>query len=49
MSGLDEFQFDDATSLGFMRLEKIREAQEIIRRVEVDRPSLQGALKSYCI
>jgi hypothetical protein len=49
MSGLDEFQFDDATSLGFMRLEKIREAQEIIRRVEVDRPSLQGALKSYCM
>jgi hypothetical protein len=47
MSGLDEFQFDDATSLGFMRLEKIREAQEIIRRVEVDRPSLQGASKPY--
>ncbi|KAI9637110.1 mitochondrial ribosomal subunit protein-domain-containing protein [Dioszegia hungarica] len=47
MSGLDEFQFDDATSLGFMRLEKIREAQEIIRRVEVDRPSLQAQRKPF--
>lgn len=44
MSTLDEFQFDDATMLGYMRLEKIREAQEIIRRVEADRSSLQGEL-----
>ena len=39
---MEEFKFDDATSLGFMRLEKIREAQELVKRVEVDKQALQG-------
>jgi hypothetical protein len=39
---LEEFKFDDATSLGYLRLEKIREAQELVKRVEVDKAALQG-------
>ena len=37
-----DFQFDDATSLGWLRLEKIREAQELYRKVAVDRDVLKG-------
>jgi hypothetical protein len=36
------FQFDDATSLGWLRLEKIRETQELFRKVAADRDVLAG-------
>lgn len=36
------YQFDDPTSLGWMRLEKVREAQELYRKLEMDREILQG-------
>jgi hypothetical protein len=39
---LEEFNFDDATSLGYLRLEKIRESQELVRKVELDREVLAG-------
>ena len=44
---MEEFKFDDATSLGFMRLEKIREAQELVKRVEADKAALQGMSSEY--
>lgn len=44
---LDEFRFDDATSLGWLRLEKIREAQELFRKVEVDREVLRGRSRFF--
>lgn len=37
-----DYQFDDATSLGWLRMEKIREAQELYRKVAVDRDVLKG-------
>lgn len=40
---LDVYKFDDPTSLGWLRMEKIREVQELFRKLEVDRPILQGA------
>jgi small subunit ribosomal protein S35 len=39
---LEDFNFDDATSLGYLRLEKIRESQELVRKVELDREVLAG-------
>jgi small subunit ribosomal protein S35 len=39
---LDVYKFDDPSSLGWLRLEKIREVQELFRKLEVDRPILQG-------
>lgn len=39
---LDVYKFDDPTSLGWLRLEKIREVQELFRKLEVDKPVLQG-------
>jgi small subunit ribosomal protein S35 len=39
---LDVYKFDDPTSLGWLRLEKIREVQELFRKLEVDRPILEG-------
>jgi hypothetical protein len=41
---LDVYKFDDPSSLGWLRLEKIREVQELFRKLEVDRPILQGEL-----
>jgi small subunit ribosomal protein S35 len=37
------YQFDDPSSLGWLRLEKIREAQELFRKLEIDKEILQGA------
>lgn len=42
MSYLEEFQFDDNTSLGFMRLERMRERVELIKKIEADRAVLQS-------
>ena len=42
IQNLPQFEFDDATTLGFLRMERIREAQDLIRRVEADRDSLRG-------
>lgn len=36
------YQFDDPSSLGWLRLEKIREAQELFRKLEIDKGILQG-------
>jgi small subunit ribosomal protein S35 len=41
---IDVYKFDDPSSLGWLRLEKIREVQELFRKLEVDRPILQGEL-----
>jgi len=48
---LDVYKFDDPTSLGWLRLEKIREVQELFRKLEVDKPILQGKhfIHLYCI
>ena len=39
---LQRYQLDEATSLGYMRLERIREAQELVKKSEDDREVLAG-------
>lgn len=38
----EEFQFDDTTSLGHLRLMKIEEAKLLIDKVKSDRANLRG-------
>ena len=42
MKDTEVYQFDDPSSLGWLRLEKIREAQELFRKLEIDKEVLQG-------
>ncbi|EIW70084.1 hypothetical protein TREMEDRAFT_29420 [Tremella mesenterica DSM 1558] len=42
-----EYKFDDATSLGWLRLFKIREAQELFRKMEVDREALRAQSRPF--
>ncbi|GFZ47987.1 hypothetical protein JCM24511_05734 [Saitozyma sp. JCM 24511] len=44
---LEDFNFDDATSLGYLRLEKIRESQELVRKVALDREVLAAQRKPF--
>lgn len=46
ISYLEEFQFDDNTSLGFMRLERMRERVELVKKIEADRAILQSKLNA---
>ena len=47
--GLGVYQFDDPTSLGWMRLEKVREVQELFRKLDIDRPTLEGKSTSLAM
>lgn len=44
LKDLQTFQFDEPTSLGWMRLEAIKEAQDLARKVEVNDKVLRGEL-----
>ena len=41
---LTPFRFDDPTSYGWLRLEKIREAEDLAKKVEANHPVLRGRL-----
>ena len=42
LKDLQPFQFDEPTSLGWMRLEAIKEAQELATKVELNDKVLKG-------
>ncbi len=45
MKDLQTFQFDEPTSAGWMRLEAIKEAQDLARKVELNDKILRGGLQ----
>jgi len=45
LKDLQTFQFDEPTSAGWMRLEAIKEAQDLARKVELNDKILRGGLQ----
>lgn len=42
MQNVPKFAFDDATSLGWMRMFRIQEGEGLVRKIEEDREALRS-------
>lgn len=47
IDGLEEFQWDEPTALGHIRMQQIEEMRSLISKSELDRPALQGECATY--